>query len=160
NAYVVPATGIDWHDCPLFCLPRFPVFAPLLEAYHDTGDPRYLRFIVDHSLEFIRAYRLEDYAGKHSNEGYRSHYLVGPPTWWCLLPNRLEAWSEAVAVLRHDPGVSDEELLTILHRMLQETRWFITQVPYWLEQGHNAAGFQIRVLGMLCWLFDDFTESR
>lgn len=159
NVYEIPPTGIDWQDCPLFCLPRFPVFPHLLEAWHDTRDDRYLRFIVDHSLEYIRAYPIESFAGKHSNEGMRSHYHVGPPTWWCLCPNRHDEWTAALEVLRRSPVVTDEELLTILHRMLQEVRYELTQVPYWVGEAHNVACFILRVMGRLFTVMADFTEA-
>lgn len=159
NVYDAPAGGIDWYDCPLFCLPRFPIFPHLLEAFHHAQDGRYLRFIVDHSLEYIRAYPIEGFAGKHSFEGQRGHYLVGPPTWWCLLPNRQDEWTSALAAIRSSPLVSDEELLTILHRMLQEIRYLMTQVPFWVEEAGNVVGFTVRVMGKITCVMGDFAEA-
>ena len=159
NVYDVPQTGIDWVNAPLFCLPRFPIFPALTEAWHHTQDARYLRFIVDHTFQYMRAYPIEEFAGRHSNEGYRNHYLVGPPTWWCLEPNRLDAWSTALACIRSSPLITDEEILASLHRMLQEIRHFLTQVPFWLDQQHNVAGYFILVFGILARVFEDFTES-
>ncbi|MCX5659797.1 MAG: alginate lyase family protein [Planctomycetota bacterium] len=159
NVYDIPASGIDWYDCPLFCLPRFPVFPHLLEAWHDSGDPRYLRFIVDHSLEYIRAYPIEKFAGRNSLDDMRSHYHVGPPTWWCLNPNRLDEWTAALAAIRTSPLVTDEELLTILHRMTQEIRYLLTQVPYWVGEAHNVACFIIRVMGRLFTVMADFADA-
>jgi hypothetical protein len=160
NVYDVPDTGVDWHRAPLFCMPRFPIFRDLLLAAHHTGDLRYVRFIVDHSLEYIDAYPIESFAGISSNEGYVDHYTVGPPTWWCLLPERHEEWANALTLLRHSADVSDEELLTILHRMLEEVRYLMTQIPAWVARRHNAAGYMIRVTAMLSGLYADFTESR
>lgn len=159
NIYEIPASGIDWHECPLFCLPRFPVFPDLAAAFHDTGDARYLRFIVDHSLEYIRAYPIESLAGRSSLEGYRNHYLVGPPTWWCLHPNRLDEWCDVLTLVRTSPLVSDEEILTILHRMAEEIRYQLTQTPYWVGQAHNVACFIIRVMGRLCSVMADFVDA-
>lgn len=159
NYYDVPTDGIDWYDCPLFCLPRFPVFPSLVASWHHRQDPRYLRFVIDHALEYMAAYPITWFAGKHSKEGYRNHYLVGPPTWWCLCPERLEQWSAALALLRRSPLVTDEELLASLHRMLQEIRYFLTQIPYWVGIRHNAAGYTIRVMGILSRVFEDFAES-
>ena len=28
NVYEIAETGIDWHECPLACLTRFPIFPP------------------------------------------------------------------------------------------------------------------------------------
>ncbi|MDP6355949.1 MAG: heparinase II/III family protein, partial [Planctomycetota bacterium] len=159
NYYDIPQEGIDWYDCPLFCLPRFPIFPALVASWHHKQDDRYPRFVIDHALEYMAAYSIQDFAGKHSNEGYRNHYLVGPPTWWCLCPNRLEAWSSALALLRRSPSVTDEEILLSLHRMLQEIRYFITQVPFWLGRRHNVASFTIRVFGILTRVFQDFSEA-
>ena len=160
NVYDIPPEGIDWVDCPLFCLPRFPFFHDVINAYLATHDSRYARFVIDISLEYMQAYPIEWFAGKHGNEGYRNHYLVGPPTWWCLCPERLHKWARALAVLRHCVDVTDEELLTILHRMLEETRHELTQIPFWVARRHNAGGHKIRVLGTLAAVLDDFTESR
>ena len=159
NYYDIPAEGIDWFDCPLFCLPRFPIFPSLVASWHHRQEARYLRFVIDHAQEYLDAYPITWLAGKHSNEGYRNHYLVGPPTWWCLCPNRLEQWSTAFAALRRSPLVTDEELLDGLHRMLQEIRYFLTQIPYWVGKRHNVASYTIRVMGILCRVFGDFAES-
>ena len=159
NHYDVPAAGIDWHDCPLFCLPRFPIVAPLVKSWHHTQDPRYLRFVIDHAAEYMAAYPIADFAGKHSNEGYRNHYLVGPPTWWCLCPQRIEQWAAALTTFRHSPLVTDDEILDGLHRMLQEVRWFVTQIPYWLGIRHNSAAYTIRAMGIYARVFADFTEA-
>jgi len=159
NYYDIPAEGIDWYDCPLFCLPRFPVFPSLVASWHHRQDPRYLRFVIDHAFEYMDAYPITWFADKHSNEGYRNHYLVGPPTWWCLCPERLEQWSAALALLRRSPLVTDEGLLVSLHRMLQEIRYFLTQIPHWLGRRHNAAGYTIRVMGVLARVFEDLAES-
>ena len=159
NVYDVPGTGIPWVNAPLFCLTRFGIFPSLLESWHHTQDARYLRFVIDHTVQYMAAYPIEGFAGKHSNEGYRSHYLVGPPTWWCLLPNRLEQWATALAYVRCSPLVSDEELLASLHRMLQEIRYLMTQVPFWVDLQHNVAGYMTRVIGILCRVFEDFAES-
>ncbi|MDA1138593.1 MAG: alginate lyase family protein [Planctomycetota bacterium] len=159
NYYDIPEEGIDWYDCPLFCLPRFPIFPSLTASWHHKQDERYLRFVIDHASEYMNAYPIEYFEGKHSSQGYRNHYLVGPPTWWCLCPNRLEAWSSALALLRTSPLVTDEEILLSLHRMLQEIRYFITQMPFWVGRRHNVAAFTIRVFGILSRVFQDFTES-
>lgn len=160
NVYEVPETGIDWYDCPLFCLPRFPVFADLQEAAWHSGEARYVRFLIDHSLQYIAAYPIADFAGKHTHEGNRGHYLVGPPTWWCLLPNRLERWAHALHFVRSWPEVADEEIVAILMRMLQEIRYLMTQVQPEIDCAHNVGGFDIRVIAILCALFSDFPESR
>ncbi len=160
NVYDVPASGIDWYKAPLFCLPRFPIFPYLLEAAWHTADPRYVRFIIDHSLEYMNAYPIADFAGKNGTMGYVDHYTVGPPTWWCLLPNRLEQWAHALALVRSWDVVTDEELLQILQRMVQEIRFLMTQVQHWVNRRHNVAGFMIRVIAILGDLLSEFAESR
>jgi hypothetical protein len=159
NVYDIPESGVDWYECPLFCLPRFPVFPALLAAWHHSQDERYIRFIVDHSLEYIAAYPIATFANKHSNEGNRGHYVVGPPTWWCLCPNRLDQWAHAVSVLRRCDCVTDAELFAILRRMFEETRYLLTQVDFWVDRQHNVAGFDVRVIAELCAIFADFAEA-
>ena len=81
------------------------------------------------------------------------------PRGGCLLPNRQDAWKDVVTAAAHSDAVSDDELFELLYRMLQEIRFMMTQFQYWVDVGHNVAGFMIRVLVALTDIFSDFTES-
>ncbi|MBI3987891.1 MAG: alginate lyase family protein, partial [Lentisphaerae bacterium] len=160
NVYEVPPTGIDWHEAPLACLTRFGIFPPLIEAAWHTGDARYVRYVVDHSLEYIRAWPIESFVGQDTRKGWRNHYVVSPPWWWCMHPNRLHLWALAMAFLRLSPQVTDEELLTILHRMLQEIRFHTFFFDRHVNCGENVGAFILEVMATLCVVMADFRESR
>ena len=160
NVYDVPPAGIDWHEAPLACLTRFPIFAPLIAAYHHTGDAKYARFIVDHSLGYIQAWPIERFIGQHSETGWRHHYVVAVPWWWCMLPNRLDEWAAVLPLIRRCPRVDDEELLTILHRMLQETRFLVTQIGRHVAANHNSGCFMMRVLGEMAAVLGDSPDAE
>ncbi|MBI3986192.1 MAG: alginate lyase family protein [Lentisphaerae bacterium] len=160
NVYDAPPTGIDWHECPLSCLTRFPIFPDLLEAAHHAGDVRYIRFIVDHALGYMNAWPIETFTGHTTREGWRHHYVVAAPWYWCMLPERLDEWAKAIAVIRKSPAVTDEELLRMLHRLLEECRFFLPQIQKHVDEQHNSGGFMIRVLGVVSAVLADFQDAR
>lgn len=160
NIYEVPSTGVDWHEAPLACLTRFDIFPALIQAAWDTGDPRYVRFVVDHGLDYIRAWPIESFIGQDTRKGWRNHYVVSPPWWWCMHPNRLQQWAHAVAFLRLNPHVTDEELLAILHRMLQEIRFHTFFFDRHVNSGENVGAFILEVMATLVVVMADFRESR
>lgn len=160
NIYDVPATGVDWHEAPLACLTRFGMFSALNQAAWDTGDPRYVRFVVDHSLDYIRAWPIESFIGQDTRKGWRNHYVVSPPWWWCMHPNRLLEWAHTLAFLRLSAHATDEELLTILHRMLQEIRFHTFFFDRHVNSGENVGAFILEVMATLSIVLADFRESR
>ena len=159
NVYDVPESGVDWHECPLSCLTRFPIFPALARAARHTGDPRFARFIVEHSLGYLREWPIERFTGHNTYEGWRHHYVVADPWYWCVLPERLEGWASVLDVLRASPAVDDEELMAILHRMVEETRFLAPQITKHVDAQHNSGCFMIRVLGELAVVLDDFAEA-
>ncbi|MBI2441660.1 MAG: alginate lyase family protein [Lentisphaerae bacterium] len=159
NTYDVPASGIDWYECPLACLTRFGIFPHLALAYHHTGDERYLRYIVEHSLGYIRAWPIAGFAGKTTHEGWRHHYVVAAPWYWCMLPERLDMWALVLPLLRRSSAVTAEQLLIILHRLLEETLFFVPQIQKHVDAAHNSGGYMIQVLGVLSDVLSDFSAA-
>jgi hypothetical protein len=119
-----------------------------------------VRYVVNHSLEYIRAWPIESFIGQDTRRGWRNHYVVSPPWWWCMHPNRLLQWAHAMAFLRLNPHVTDEELLTILHRMLQEIRFHTFFFDRHVNSGENVGAFILEVMATLGVVMADFRESR
>lgn len=157
--YDVPPAGVDWRECPLSCLNRFDIFHPLLLSYYHTGDTRYLRYVVDHSLAGMRAWPLEEFAGHTTQEGWRTHYVVAAPWYWCILPHRQDQWALALPLLRQSAAVTDAELLAILRRTISESRFLLPSVGRYVANEHNAGCFMIRVLGEVSDVLSDFREA-
>ncbi|MBI2190933.1 MAG: alginate lyase family protein [Planctomycetes bacterium] len=158
TVYDVPSTGVDWHEAPLSCLTRFPILSRMVPTFHHTGDPRYVRYMVNHCFEYMKEWPIQTFIGHNTHEGWRTHYVVASPWYWCMLPVRLDVWAAAVHLIRRRPEVTDEELLTMLHRILEETRFLVPQIQE--HMNHNAGAFMIRVLGVLCAVLDDFAEAK
>ncbi|MBI2440053.1 MAG: alginate lyase family protein [Lentisphaerae bacterium] len=158
-AYDVPSTGVDWRECPLSCLNRFDIFHPLLLSYYNTGETRYLRYVVDHSLAGMRAWPLQEFAGHTTQEGWRTHYVVAAPWYWCILPHRQDQWALALPLLRQSAAVTDDELLAILQRTISEIRFLLPFVGQHVANEHNSGCFMIRVLGEVSDVLSDFREA-
>ncbi|MBI2190747.1 MAG: heparinase II/III family protein [Planctomycetes bacterium] len=156
----VPPAGLDWFECPLSCLTRFPVVSRLLLPYYHTGRETYLRFIVDHIVQYVHAYPIEEFVGHTVMEGWRDHFHVAKPWYWCMLPCRLEVWTATVALIRGHPAVTDDELFCMLHRIYQEAGYLRTQMQEWVDTRHNAGGAMIDAMARCCVLLDGFEEVR
>ena len=160
SVYEVPATGLDWHGSPLSCVTRFPVFSTLRQAIHHTQDPKYVRFVVDHILEYMEAYPIEEFVGKSTRKGWVNHTTVAKPWYWCMIPNRLRELPHTIALIRRSPEVSDDELLRILRRMYQETAYLRTEIKAWVDRRHNGGCAMIEALALCCAMLDDFPATR
>jgi len=129
-------------------------------AYHHTRDPRYLRFMVDHVLGYMKAYPIEEFVGKSSNTGWTDHTTVAKPWYWCMIPERFWDLSDTLTLIRSAPEMSDEELLTILHRLYQECGYLETQIQAWVDRRHNGGCAMIRGFVMACTILQDFPQSQ
>ncbi|MDK1031371.1 MAG: alginate lyase family protein, partial [Planctomycetia bacterium] len=159
NSYEVPKTGIDWHNGPLSCLTRFPIFHALLPAFHHTRKPRYLRYAVDHILEYMKAYPIETFAGTNVNAGWQGGQAVAKPWYWAMICHRPHRLCEAVLLARQFPEVKDEELLQILQRMHEETAYLRLEMWRWVDRRHNAGPPMISGLAMSAKVLEDFKAA-
>lgn len=160
SVYDVPPTGLDWHNSPLSCVTRFPVLEHLRHAYHQTGDPKYARFMVEHMLGYVAAYPIEEFVGKHTLEGWVSHTTVARPWYWAMIPERLMEMPQSVALLRSSPDVSDEELLRLLHRMYMECGYLSTEIKGWVDRRHNGGCAMIEALAVSATVLSDFPQAQ
>jgi len=158
SVHEVPETGLDWQHAPLSCLTRFPILSTLCYAAHHTRDPEYARFIVDHIKEYIAAYPIEEFVGK-SRQGWRGDYIPALPWHWCMIDMRLSKMAEAVALLRSFPQVTDEELLQVLQRMYEETRWLRIYIQAMVDGRHNGGCSWMGTVLDVCAVLDDFAVS-
>jgi hypothetical protein len=160
SVYDAPPTGLDWHDSPLSCVTRMPLIVGPRWSYHHTRDRQYARFIVDHVLGYIGAYPIADFVGKSSDTGWVSHTTVAKPWYWCMLPERFWELSETLPLIRTSPDVTDEELLTILHRFYQECGYMATQIKPWVDRRHNGGCAMIKGLAMAAIVLQDFPRAQ
>lgn len=160
SVYDVPPTGLDWHNSPLSCITRFPILGQLRHAYHQTGDAKYARFIIDHMLGYVDAYPIEEFVGKHTPEGWVSHTTVAKPWYWCMIPERLTEMPQSLALLRTAPEVSDEELLRLLHRMYMECGYLSTEIKTWVDKRHNGGCAMIGALATAATVLSDFPQAQ
>ncbi len=158
SVYEVPETGIDWQKAPLSCMTRFPIMSPICRAAHHTRDVKYARFIVDHIKGYMAAYPIEEFVGK-GRQGWRGDYTPALPWHWCMIDMRLSKMAEAVALVRSFPEVTDEELLQILQRMYEETRWLRVYIKAMVDGRHNGGCSWIGTVLDVCVVLDDFTVS-
>jgi hypothetical protein len=129
-------------------------------AFHQTRDPKYLRFVVDHILGYIRAYPIAEFAGQSARNGWTSHTVVAKPWYWCMIPERLHELAETLPLIRTSSDVSDEELLTILHRLYEECGYLETQIQHWVDLRHNGGCAMIRSLAMAATILQDFQRAQ
>ena len=160
SVHEVPETGLDWHKSPLSCVTRFPIFGTLRYAIHHTQDPKYVRFVVDHLLEYMEAYPIEEFVGKRTTEGWTNHTTVAKPWYWCMIPNRLRELPHTIALIRSVPEVRDDELLRIVRRLYQETAYLRTEIGHWVERRHNGGCAMIEAMALCCAVLDEFSASR
>jgi hypothetical protein len=160
SVYDAPPTGIDWYGCPLSCVTRMPLLISPRSSYHHTRDRKYARFIVDHVLGYIAAYPIGDFVGKSSNTGWVSHTTVAKPWYWCMIPERFWELSNTLPLVRTSPDISDEELLTILHRLYQECGYLETQIQPWVDRRHNGGCAMIKGLAMAATVLQDFPQAQ
>jgi len=160
SVWQVPDTGFNWHHSPLSCCTRFPVLPTLCNAAHDTQDPKYARFIVDHILGYVETYPIEEFVGISTDDGWTNHTTTAKPWYWCMIPERLTRFARSAALLRDLPVVTDEELLTILQRLYDETGYLITEVGRWIDRRHNGGGAMISGLATACAVLRDFPATR
>jgi hypothetical protein len=160
SVYEVPPTGIDWHGSPLCLLTYFKLLGPPRLAYHHTRDRKYLRFIVDYILDYMKAYPIEEFVGKGINDGWVNHQTVAKPWYWNMLIGRLGEWPRLLLLLRADPAVSDEELLQMLHRLYEETAYMVAHMELYVNLRHNGGAAMITSLQGLATIFQDFRQSK
>lgn len=160
SVYDAPPTGLDWYGCPLSCVTRMPLLSAPRRSYHHTRDPRYLRFMVDHILGYSAAYPMDEFVGKSSDTGWVSHTTVAKPWYWCMLPQRFMELSETLPLIRTSPDVTDEELLTILHRLYQECGYQEIEIQKWVDRRHNGGCAMIKGLAMAATLLQDFKQAQ
>ncbi len=160
SVYDAPPAGIDWHGCPLSCVTRMPLLIAPRYSYHHTRDRKYLRFLVGHVLGYIAAYPIADFVGQSSKTGWVSHTTVAKPWYWCMLPERFWELSDTLPLIRTSPDVTDEELLTILHRLYQECGYMATQIQTWVDMRHNGGCAMIRGLAMAATVLQDFPQAQ
>lgn len=160
SVHEVPATGLDWHNSPLSCVTRFPIFSTMLHAIHHTQDPKYLRFFVDHILAYMDAYPIEQFVGTNTRQGWTSHTTVAKPWYWCMIPERLSRLAETAALVRTYPQVTDDELLRILQRMYQETGYLRGDITRWVDRRHNGGCAMIGAMARSCAILNDFPAAR
>jgi hypothetical protein len=161
SAYDVPSAGLNWRQSPLSCCTRFPLIPPVREAYHNTRDPKYARWCMDHMLGFIEAWPMSEYIGHNSREGWTSHTVVAKPWYWGMMPERMRELAETVNLLRDCPEVSDVEILELLRRMLEEAGYCRQEIALWVvEKKHNGGCAMIESQAMLCAMLDDFLPAR
>ncbi len=158
NVYDAPASGVDWRECPLVCITRFPIFGPLRYAIHHTQNPKYTRFLVDHILQYMKAYPIKEFIGKGTH-GFQGDYKVIRPWHWCMMPHRIAQVAESMPLIRAFPQVTDDELLAILHRMYQETIYLRLHMKEWVDRRHNGGLGMIDGLAHACKLLEDFRAS-
>lgn len=155
SVYEVPPTGIDWRKSPLTCITRFPIFPTLLEAAHHTRNAKYPRFIVDHATDYMKNYPMAEFVGKGSF-GFAGNNAVTLPWHWSIMPKRVEELSRAVPLLRTFPQVTDDELLTMLHRLYQETIYCRLAMKRWVDKRHNGGKSYIVAVTHAGKLLEDF----
>ncbi|MDA0744953.1 MAG: heparinase II/III family protein [bacterium] len=160
NTYDVPQTGIDWDGNPLSCITRFPIFSALHNAYHHTQDARYLRFTIDHLLEYMDAYPIETFIGTNTVGGWINHYHVARPWYWCMIPERLVEISQTLALARSHLDITNKELLRLIHRLYQETAYLRADVKRWIDRRHNGGCAMIGSLATACALLEDFEATE
>ncbi|MSS72372.1 MAG: hypothetical protein EXS64_12910 [Candidatus Latescibacteria bacterium] len=159
SIYEAPPTGLDWYGSPLSCLTRFPVLGTLREAIFHTGDPKYLRWTVDHILDYMDAYPIQDFAGHTVREGWVNHTTVAKPWYWCMVPERLTELSETIHLIRRYPQASDEALLRILERMVQEVAYLRFEIKSQVDARHNGGCAMIYSMAQALAILDDFART-
>jgi len=158
NVHDAPASGIDWRNCPLVCITRFPIFSALRYAIHHTQDPKYARFLVDHVMEYMNAYPIDEFVGK-GTQGFIDDYTVIRPWHWCMMPQRIGQVAESMALIRSFPQVTDAELIAILHRMAQETIYVRLHMKEWVDKRHNGGLGMIKGMAAACMMLEDFNAA-
>ena len=158
SVYEVPAAGIDWRKSPLTCITRFPIFPTLLDAAFHTQDPKYPRFLVNHAVEYMKAYPMAEFDGKGSF-GFVDNNTVILPWHWSIMPKRVEETAKAMPLVRTFPQVTDDELLAILHRMYQESIYCRLAMKRWVDKRHNGGKSYILAMTHACKLLEDFKAS-
>ncbi|NLJ34759.1 MAG: hypothetical protein GX358_00785 [candidate division WS1 bacterium] len=155
NVHQVPESGLDWIGCPLICLTRFPHLQAVLYAAHHTGDPRYVRYTVEHVLEYMENWPIADFIGK-GIEGWVDNYTVTRPWHWCMLSPRLQCLGDVVNLTRASEQVTDRERFDILHRMYQETAYMRIYMQKQVDARHNGGLDMLRAMAVACEVLSDF----
>ena len=159
SVYEVPPSGLDWYGSPLSCLTRFPILGTLREAIFHTGDPKYVRWTVDHIAGYMKAYPIRDFAGQTVREGWVNHTTVSKPWYWCMIPERLTELSETVHLIRRYPSVTDEELLRIIERMVQEVAYLRFEIKHMVDARHNGGCAMIYSMAQALSVLNDFQQA-
>lgn len=158
---VPPGRTLNWRESPLSCVTRFPLLPPVRTTYHHTRQAKYARWLADHMLGFAQAWPMTEYLGHNSRQGWTSHTTVAQPWYWCMVPERLQDMSQTLNLLRDSPEVTDEELLTLLRRLLEECGYCRQEIRLWVvELQHNGGCAMIEGLAMACAVLDDFRPAQ
>jgi len=159
SVWTVPETGFDWFGSPLSCCTRFPVLGTLRQAAHHTRDAKYARFMVEHILDYMRAYPIAEFVGTSTRSGWTNHTTVAKPWYWCMIPERLSELAETLALIRAFPEVTDRELVDVLRRMYEETGYLTTEIEAWVDRRHNGGGAMIEAMAKSCAVLADFRAT-
>lgn len=152
------ADTLDWHRSPMPCLTRFPMFYAFLEAAGHTGDPKYARWVIDHGRAYMAAWPIADFAGRNTLENMRDE-VVQYPWNWGMIHSRLRIWSSVIQQLRRVPEVTDDELLAIVRRMIEETRFLAWHMPFHVSYKSNAGGTMLLSMAYISAILSDFSEA-
>lgn len=150
-------------ECLLCCHGVFPAGAcRRFDADSDLGVP-------------AEGYGHEDFEGLHQPPGpidYATAYpafletkLPLQPWHWCMLPQRLEFWANALKTIRGCPEVTSEELAIILRRMHEEVSFAQLRdgragTAPWAYTYHNGGIDMLRCTLIAACLLDDFHAAR
>ncbi|MBT3375150.1 MAG: alginate lyase family protein [Lentisphaerae bacterium] len=156
-----PGERLDWHDAPLSCVTRFPILGRLNHAIHHTQNPKYVRFVVDHIVEYMHAFPIDEFVGKKTTQGWTNHTTVAKPWYWCMIPERLMRLSDTIALIRTFPCVTDDEIMRILRRMYQEAGFLHTEIADWvIARRHNGGCAMTKGMAQTCVILSDFPMAH
>ena len=137
-----------WNEC----LNRHFHFAPLGEAYWQSGDEKYARELVAHWLDWIQ--QNPEPAGTSGNN---VPWPYGCYAWQTLTTGiRLEStWPDALTRCLGSPAMTDEALTTILKSVCEQAR----HLTHWFTGGNwlTEECMGVYTAGML---FPEFKEAR
>lgn len=159
NVHQVPEEGLDWHNSPLVCLTRFPYLPAVLRAAYDTQEPRYVRFAVDHLLEYMQNWPMSEFIGK-GVQGFVDNETVIRPWHWSIMCHRPQRMGEVLNYARGSEHVTDRELFDLLHRLYQESIYIRNYMHIYVDKRHNGGLGYIRGLAVSCEVLDDFEAAR
>ncbi len=155
NVHQVPAEGLDWHECPLVCLTRFPHLRAVMHAAHHTRDVQYIRYAVEHVLEYMENWPIAGFISQ-GIQGFVDNETVIRPWHWCMLSPRLQRLGDVITLSRGFDQVTDRELFDMLHRVYQESAYMRIYMQKQVDARHNGGLDMIRAMAVASEVLDDF----